>query len=163
VVVRDRVDYESCPSPGPNAIEIYPSAANPNSELCEGYEGRDWKSKVQAMAAPFTARYCDPAETVPAAKILADKLANTIDVIDQAQWFRAFLVQSCVGGMNALFSGNGFTYTGLGGLLTPTATEYIVSPFNVSSLAKNESSNIYFCINGLNGGRPDNNGECPIP
>ena len=51
----------------------------------------------------------------------------------------------------------------LGGLLTPTATEYIASPFNVSSLGKNESSTIYFCINGLNGGRPDENGECPIP
>jgi len=164
VTTSSRVDYDSCPPPAPNAVEIYPSAADHNSDFCKGYQGRDWKMKAKAMSAPFTSESgCDPAETITAAKILADELSNTTDTIEQAQWLRAFLLQDCAGDFNPLFSGNGFTYTGLGGLLTPAGTEYIVSPFNISSLGENEYSKIYFCINGLNEGRPDENGRCPIP
>jgi len=62
-----------------------------------------------------------------------------------------------------LFVGNGFTYTGTRGLLTPTATEYIASPFNVSELPPEAKVDIFFCINGLNNGSVDADGTCPIP
>jgi len=46
--------------------------------------------------------------------------------------------------------------------LQPAATEYIVSPFNVSSLGLDDVVDIYLCINGLHGGRPIEDGVCPI-
>ena len=68
-----------------------------------------------------------------------------------------------VGTFSSMFMGNGFTYTGNRGLLTPTATEYIASPFNVSELPPDAKVDIFFCINGLNSGRMDAQGTCPIP
>ena len=115
------------------------------------------------MAQSFTAKYCQPEESVEAAKLLRDALRNAKDATDQAQWFRAFLIQSCVGTFSSMFMGNGFTYTGNRGLLTPTATEYIASPFNVSELPPDAKVDIFLCINGLNSGRMDAQGTCPIP
>jgi len=160
---QPREALDSCPSVEERSLQVYPSAADQNSKFCEGYMGREWLPKIARMDAEFTAKYCDLTQSVGAAQVLADALNNSTDAIDQAQWFRAFLAQSCTGSYYSLFSGNGFTYSGTGGYLQPTATEYIASPFNVSDLGDEDVVNIYFCINGLNGGRPDENGECPIP
>lgn len=163
VITQDRVDYNTCPPAEQDAIQVTPTATDLHSTFCDGYEGREWKPKVEAMDSVFTARFCEPKESVKAAKLLRDALENTTDSIEQAQWFRAFLVQSCIGTFSPLFSGNGFTYTGDSSLWEPTATEYIVSPFNISELSPEAKVDIYFCINGLNGGKPDANGTCPIP
>lgn len=160
---RERLEFATCPSSEKGTFQVTPSAADQNSKFCRGYMGREWKPKIAKMGSVFTSQYCEPSQSVTAAELLRDALQNTTDVIDQAQWFRAFLVQSCVGTFSSLFSGNGFTYTGDSGLLQPTATEYIASPFNVSALPPEGKVDIYFCINGLNGGRPDENGTCPIP
>lgn len=37
----------------------------------------------------------------------------------EALLFRAFLTPSCAGGFNSLFSGDGYTFTGLGGVMSP--------------------------------------------
>lgn len=163
VFTRDRQDYDTCPPAEQEAIQVTPTAPDKDSIFCNGYEGRKWKPKIEAMGSVFTAQYCEPEQSVQAAKLLRDALENTTDSIEQAQWFRAFLTQSCVGTFSALFSGNGFTYTADNSLLVPTATEYIASPFNISDLDPDSKVDIYFCINGLNGGKPDANGTCPIP
>lgn len=163
VFTQPRIDYETCPAAKENSVQIDPSAPNQNSLYCKGYMGREWRPKIEKMDSVFTSRYCDPEQSVTAAQVLVDALRNTTDSIEQALWFRAFLAQSCIGSFFSLFSGNGFTYTGDNGLLQPTATEYIVSPFNVSDLGSDDVVDIYFCINGLNGGKPNEDGECPIP
>jgi len=160
---RDREDYRTCPVAEEGTIQVTPTAPDQDSVFCQGYKGREWRPKAATFSAVFTAKYCEPDQSVKAAEILRGALQNSTDSIDQAQWFRAFLVQSCVGNFANLFSGNGFTYTGDSGLLSPTITEYIASPFNVSDLPSDATENIYFCINGLNGGKPDANGTCQIP
>ena len=160
---RAREDYRTCPAAEDGTRQVTPTAPDQDSVFCQGYKKRDWRHKVATMDAVFTAKYCEPEESVKAAEMLRDALQNSTDSIDQAQWFRAFLVQSCIGTFSNLFSGNGFTYTGDSGLLAPTATEYIASPFNVSELPSDAKVDIYFCINGLNGGKPDANGTCQIP
>jgi hypothetical protein len=159
VITRDREEYAECPPAEEGTIQITPSPPDEQSAFCDP----GWKAKMAEISAAFTAKYCQPEESVEAAKLLRDALRNATDVTDQAQWFRAFLIQSCVGTFSSLFVGNGFTYTGNRGLLTPTATEYIASPFNVSELPPEAKVDIFFCINGLNNGSVDADGTCPIP
>lgn len=72
--------------------------------------------------------------------------------------------RSCSGDFNALFSGNGFTYVANGGLIQGQGREYITSPLlKVQSVPVADRETIFFCINGLNGGRPDAEGKCPAP
>jgi hypothetical protein len=163
IFTKDREDYDTCPPARESSFQITPTPPDQSSEFCEGYHGRKWAPKVAAFDGIFGAEYCQPEESVKAANLLVDALGSTNDTIEKAQWFRAFLVQSCIGTFSNLFSGNGFTYTGDNGLLTPTATEYIASPFNVSALPPDSKADIYFCINGLNDGRPDANRRCAIP
>eukprot|EP00890_Picochlorum_soloecismus_P005976 jgi/Picsp_1/637/NSC_00633-R1_---NA--- len=137
---QPREDYDTCPAAKEESVQVNPSAPDQNSLYRQGYMGREWRPKIERMDAVFTAKYCDPEQSVTAAKVLVDALGNTTDTIEQAQWFRAFLSQSC-----------------------PTATEYIVSPFNVSDLGSDDVVDIHFCINGLNGGKTDESGTCPIP
>lgn len=61
-----------------------------------------------------------------AALVMArDYLAAAGDATKQAVVWRAFLLSNCAGSYNPLFSGDGFTYTGNGGFLGATGTEYI--------------------------------------
>ena len=109
---------------------------------------------------------CSPDQAYAAANLLKEKLESTDDVIEQTQWFRAYLVPSCNGGFNALFSGNGFTYSGNGGLLTGQSSEYIISPFDANDIPGDGKAFIPFCVNGLNGGMPQGDGptgKCPAP
>eukprot|EP00386_Alphamonas_edax_P008993 GDKI01029569.1.p1 GENE.GDKI01029569.1~~GDKI01029569.1.p1 ORF type:complete len:503 (+),score=99.19 GDKI01029569.1:56-1564(+) len=59
--------------------------------------------------------------------------------------FRAFVFTSCMGNMNDLFSGNGQTYTALGGLKSSTGSEVISSSFDLS---QTNVQFIFFCLNG---------------
>lgn len=81
----------------------------------------------------------------------------------QAQLFRAFLMQYCVGGYYALFSGDGITYSSFGGLLTPLGTEYVSSPFVVGALQPADVATVALCISGTNNGRPAAAGSCLLP
>jgi hypothetical protein len=67
------------------------------------------------------------------------------------------------GGYYALFSGDGMTYSSLGGLLTPLGTEYISSPFYMGALQPSGVASIALCLSGSGGGRPSKAGACPLP
>lgn len=148
-----------------------PTAVERTSPLCTGNsaggKARPWVPKIDSLAAVSAQRgtgACTRAASLAAARLLKAQLAATAgDAIEQAQWFRAYLLQTCNGEFNTLFSGNGFTYTGLGGLLSATASEFIVSPFNASQLGPGARASVGFCINGLNGGQPNAQGLCPAP
>lgn len=64
---------------------------------------------------------------------------------------------------NPLFSGNGMTYTGFGGMLAPLGSEYISSAFEVSEADRASIAQIPFCITGTNGGKPSDAGVCELP
>lgn len=71
------------------------------------------------------------------------------NINEQAIAFRTFVLQPCIADMNPIFSGNGFTYTGFGGLLAPTSPEVITGSLDLGKL---DYSVIQFCINGA--GKP---------
>lgn len=62
---------------------------------------------------------------------------------------------------NTLFSGDGYTFTGTGGILSPLGREYIFAPFNVT-WRPDEIASIPVCISARNGGKPVA-GLCPLP
>jgi hypothetical protein len=96
------------------------------------------------------------------AQTLQADLAVAASDEEAAIIFRAFLIQSCSGTFNPLFSGDGFTVTGFGGLLSPTSSEFIVSPFFHDDVPQSSKATIPFCINGQNGGKPNPDGSCAI-
>jgi hypothetical protein len=53
---------------------------------------------------------------------------------------RALFIQSNMGNLNELFTGNGFTATGVGGVIMPTSTEVIISPFNSTLIPPGKGS-----------------------
>ena len=58
----------------------------------------------------------------------------------QALLTRALFIQSNMGNLNELFTGNGFTATGVGGVIMPTSTEVIISPFNSTLIPPGKGS-----------------------
>lgn len=82
-------------------------------------------------------------------------------VQQQAVLTRALFIQSTMGNLNELFTGNGFTATGVGGVIMPTSTEVIISPFNTALLPPGKGiDSVAFCLNGANGGLPSAAGTC---
>lgn len=165
---QTRVNSQDCPNPkNMNDMQIAPSSFETGSEFCD----KSWVTKYNVMRSYFTPFFvqgigCTPDNELGSAKLLAANLANTTDPTEQALWFRAFLIQGCNGNFNPLFSGNGYTYTGTGGLLAGLSSELIVSPFLVDLLPSKSYVSIPFCVNGLNGGQPTSsgpNGTCPLP
>ena len=96
------------------------------------------------------------------AAVLAEDLAAATSPEEEAIIFRAFLIQTCSGAFNPLFSGDGFTVTGFGGLLAPTSSEWISSPFYQENISQKFKAAIPFCINGQNGGMPNADGSCAL-
>jgi hypothetical protein len=96
------------------------------------------------------------------AKSLVSDLATATTPEEEAIIFRAWASQSCSGAFNPLFSGDGFTVTGFGGLSSPTSSEYIVSPFYQENVRARDKAAIPFCINGQNGGKPNADGSCAL-
>jgi hypothetical protein len=116
-----------------------------------------WNELFAAFAAFFPGNVCTPENVAAAGTLLGTELKNSPSVEDQAVIFRAFAVQPCAGDFNPLNAGNGFTATGLGGLFTPTSSEFISSPVVFSSLPSYARDTVFFCANGL--GQPVN-GKC---
>lgn len=165
---QNRADPTNCPNPkSVDDIQIAPTSFEVGSNFCDA----SWVSKYNEMRSYFTPFFiqgigCTPDNELGSAELLATKLANTADSKEQALWFRAFLIQGCNGNFNPLFSGNGFTYTGTGGLLSGLSSELIVSPFLIELMPRQSYVSIPFCVNGLNGGQPlpsGPNGTCPLP
>jgi hypothetical protein len=96
------------------------------------------------------------------ARSLAEDLVATSTPDEEAIVFRAFLIGNCGGAFNSLFSGDSFTATGFGGLVSPTSSEWIVSPFYQQEVSEENKAAIPFCINGQNGGRPNPDGSCAL-
>ena len=153
---------------GTDVTLMSPTAVVESGPLCVGItidnKVYDWNSKYAAMKAATAEPngFCSYPSLKSAGVFLKQKIDESAgDVPAQAQWFRAYLMQSCPGAFNTLFAGNGITFTGTGGLLSPTSSEYIASPFNMSSLPESAKASISFCVNGLNGGKPTADGICP--
>ena len=96
------------------------------------------------------------------AESLAADLAAATTPEEETIIFRAFLIQNCSGAFNPLFTGDGLTATGFGGLFSPTSSEYIVSPFYQEEIPSKSKAAIPFCINGQNGGMPNPDGSCAL-
>jgi hypothetical protein len=151
VVTAPRVDRD-CPPPGDVAHAgplINPNFFAADSDMCSEL----WKPHFEAFAAIY-ADGCTPDAIVTASKLLGKELKEALSVEDQAVIFRAFVLQGCDGDLNPVNAGNGFTATGFGGLFTPTSSEFITSPFAWASLPDVSRDNVFFCINGKDGGQP---------
>jgi hypothetical protein len=145
-------------------VQVNPTAVDQTSVFCSPM----WQKYYTRYVDLFTQNSCERPRGTPApilnanmarvGQTLAEDLAAAPDAEEAAIIFRAFLVQSCAGTFNPLFGGDGFTVTGFGGLLSATASEYISSPFFVTDIPASSWSVIPFCINGLNGGRPNGDG-----
>ncbi|KAL4419584.1 hypothetical protein ABPG77_004833 [Micractinium sp. CCAP 211/92] len=132
------------------------------SELCNA----DWKTAFNQWAPFYAERGCGQAKNVAAGQKLRDLVNAAPNARMQAMYFRAFLTFFCAGTSNSLFSGDGYTYTGFGGTLSPLGTEFITSPLTVGAATLNDNTKmvqIPFCISGTNGGRPNAGGTCDLP
>ena len=79
-----------------------------------------------------------PIATVQKYQELLATAAPTVE--KQALLTRALFIQSNMGNLNELFTGNGFTATGVGGVIMPTSTEVIISPFNLTLIPPGKGS-----------------------
>lgn len=86
-------------------------------------------------------------------------LPSAVTPTEQALLTRAFFMQSSEGSFNSLFTGNGYTATGVGAVFAGESTEFLFSPFFSKSLPPKARTTIQFCLNGVNGGVPIN-GDC---
>ena len=100
-------------------------------------------------------------KSIAVVKKYQEFLATTQNAMQQALLTRAMLLQSSMGNFNTLFSGNGFTATGVGGVFMPTSTEYLFTPFNATLIPPGKGfDSVAFCLNGVNGGLPSATGTC---
>lgn len=106
---------------------------------------------------------CTPDNNLYSGTQMADflKVARQSGALAEALLFRAWLYGFCPGGMNALFTGDGYTFTGTGGTLAPLGRELIFSPFEIT-WKPSDAASIPICISALNGGKPVD-GKCPLP
>eukprot|EP00775_Hariotina_reticulata_P010624 gene10624-10782_t len=81
--------------------------------------------------------------------------AAPADAFEQkAMIFRAYLATGCAGNFNALFSGNGFTFTGTGGVFSGTVHEVLLAqiPNAIDAVFKDkilgDIAYAFFCIDG---------------
>lgn len=155
VVVGERDDDGNCVKPPGAGSLVAPSYFAKDSKFCN----EKWIPLNAKYAQAYTDGCSAQAETDAAKLLAADLEAAAGSVEDQALAVRAFSVQGCSGDLNPVFTGNGFTATGLSGLYSATASEFITSPFNLGKLPRSAFATIYFCISGKNGGRPVD-GKC---
>jgi hypothetical protein len=149
----------ACVPPEGAGRAVGPSFADAASPLCSDA----WRALFDRYAAAYAAggaAACSSEAIVAAAKLLAEDLkAAGGDPAAQAVAVRAFAVLGCSGNFNPLFTGNGYTATGFGGLFSPTVSEFITSPFDWDKLPSSAIRVIDMCVNGKNGGRPVD-GKC---
>ena len=69
------------------------------------------------------------------------------DYRKQALLWRAYMTSSCAGDFNALGAGNGITYTGFAGLMSPTSAEFVTGQ-PAPSFESIDIEVVYFCMNG---------------
>lgn len=97
VIVQNRTGANECPDPstlpGPAVTLTAPTFFITDSELCTGLKGRTWTDKQSAMAAFFPNGTCSPRQVLQAGVLMTQQVAATKDAIEQALWFRAFLLQ----------------------------------------------------------------------
>ena len=93
------------------------------------------------------------------AAALKELLASTSNPVQQAAYVRLFVSFGCQGNFNSLFTGDGYTATGLGGAQATEASEWLFSPFLPKSLAPGGFGTAQFCL-GTNGGLPNAAGKC---
>ncbi|KAL4444284.1 hypothetical protein ABPG75_012021 [Micractinium tetrahymenae] len=157
---QPRWDNGTCPPPQRGSQRTEPTAFEETSKLCD----QEWQDALNATQGLFPVRSCTFDQNAAAGRGLAQLLREAQgDARKQALLFRAFLIQYCPGNFNTIFSGNGFTYTGVSGMLSPLGTEFISSPLLVSAWPDGEHAAIPFCISGTNGGRPTSDGVCEMP
>ena len=132
--------------------QVTPTSFNPASSYCND----GWKEALKYFAdRGVSVTSCSRNLTLSTtlAELLRDGLASTQDPTTQALYFRAFLLSGCSGNFNPLFTGNGYTAAGVGGVLAGEATEWLFSPFVTSDLTPGALATTQFCL-GVNGGVP---------
>lgn len=130
---------------------VAPTSFDPASSFC----GDPWKSALAYFAnkgVPIASCGRNLTQAAILAGALNDALKTTSDPTTQALYVRAFMLAGCEGNFNPLFTGNGYTAAGIGGLLVGEATEFLFSPFLTSDLAPGAIATTQFCL-GVNGGR----------
>lgn len=141
------------PSDAASAAQPAYKAFCTDKMFCSG-EGVDGVTKYKSACSR------NLTQSVEMAKYLKGLLASTDDPVLQAVYVRYFLSFGCQSNCNTLFTGNGYTAAGVGGLLAGEATEYLFSPFNGTALPEGKGvATVPFCL-GVNGGVPDPNTGC---
>ena len=105
-----------------------------------GYCNEVWNKAVRDFVAKdpgFKQNGCsrDFALGYKMAAALKELLASTSNPVQQAAYVRLFVSFGCQGNFNSLFTGDGYTATGLGGAQATEASEWLFSPFLPKSLA----------------------------
>jgi hypothetical protein len=72
-----------------------------------------------------TSRGTNRTVNIDLARQMAELYKSTSSSINKALIFRSYLMTSCAGAFNSLFSGDGFTYTGSSGFLGATGQELL--------------------------------------
>jgi hypothetical protein len=134
---------------------VPPTALDAFSKPCSA----DWLAYQTAFGA--IPRTFDLAESVRVMLRYKELLASTTTDEQRALLTRSFFFQGSQGSFNALFTANGFTATGVGGVLMATSTEYLFSPFNSTLVQTGKGyDTVALCLNGVNGGVPSAAGTC---
>ena len=166
VIPSVRTGPESCATPsGYNAsatelVLVAPTAldatqfdyCNANWNIAfQAFKAAGWCAIIDGNYRSFCSR--NMTASVEMARDLKGFLASTSDPVLQAVYFRYFLSFGCQGNYNTLFTGNGYTAAGVGGLLAGEATEWVFSAFDAASLPSAAVDFVQFCL-GINGGVP---------
>lgn len=106
---------------------------------------------------------CRNANNATCAKAVAVQMAaaykNATSFLSKAIIFRAYLLSSFAGSYNSLFSGDGLTYTGNGGLLSATGQEIVTGYMDAQTIL-DDVKYVFFCPYDANG-NPNPGGRCP--
>ena len=160
VVVGVRTDNETCvPPPKPMSFNeticglynetiftlVPPTAIDAKSPPCSP----QYLAYQTALSSAVTKQTFTLADSVAVAKRYKELLATTTTDLQKALLVRAFYLQGNQGTFNTLFTGNGFTATGVGGVFMPTSTEFLFSPFNSTLLEVGKGyDTVPLCLNG---------------
>ena len=134
---------------------VPPTKVDTSSPPCSA----DFLAYQKALGDAVAAQTFTLADSVKVAleykKLLAT--AATTD-LQKALLTRSFYLQSSQGTFNALFAGNGFTATGVGGVFMATSSEFLFSPFNSSLIEEGKGyETVPLCLNGY---LPSASGTC---
>jgi len=144
--------------PADRVVVTEPTAIEAFDEFCDP----QFITYRELMRKGCTSRGTNRTANIALARQMAELYKSTPNPLNKTLLFRAYLMTSCAGAFNSLFSGDGFTYTGSSGFLGATGQELLTGEMDFPEKLKG-AKYVFFCPydsegNAIRGGKCP--GEC---